>query len=70
MPQAKEFKSVTVLLTSDGKMESWIECETDFIDINGDVGMVRDCCGEERAEPEGKALNLPVRLHFDSELRS
>lgn len=54
LPQVKEFKYLRVLFTSEGKMEREIDCS---ICSNADV---LDRCGEEEAEPNGKALNLLI----------
>lgn len=32
------------------------------------VGIVRDCCYEEGAEPEGKGVDVSVDLHSDSSM--
>ena len=34
--------------------------QADWCGISSDAGVAPDCPGEEGAEPEGKALNLPV----------
>lgn len=31
--------------------------------ISSDVNAIAVCCDEERLEPKGKGLNLPVNLH-------
>ena len=50
----EEFKYLRVLFMSDGRRER---------EINRLIGAASAvCCGEERAEPEGKALCSPVNL--------
>ena len=55
LPQIEEFKHLRVLFTIEREMEQEIDRQ---IGSNGDIEAV--CCGEERAEPEGKAFNLQV----------
>ncbi|TWW69254.1 hypothetical protein D4764_18G0000600 [Takifugu flavidus] len=57
LPQVEEFKYLGVLFTSEGRMEREIDRR---IRSNADSAPVR--CGEERAEPKGEALDLPVDL--------
>lgn len=54
-PQVEEFKYLSVLFTSEGKMEH--EMDRQF----------GECCGEEGAEPEVKAL---VHLYSNRHLWS
>ena len=61
LPQVEEFKYLGVLFTSEGRME----CEIDTRIGTASAVMRTDAqirCGEERAEPKGKALDLPVDL--------
>ncbi len=60
LSQVRELKYLEVLSTSEGKMER----EMDRL-IGAAAAVMRPLyrtVGEERAEPEGKALNLPVDL--------
>ncbi|TWW55864.1 hypothetical protein D4764_09G0009140 [Takifugu flavidus] len=61
LPQVEEFKYLGVLFTSEGRMEREIDRR---IGSNADSARphyyVRS--GEERAEPKGEALDLPVDL--------
>ncbi|TWW64244.1 hypothetical protein D4764_03G0012520 [Takifugu flavidus] len=53
LPQVEEFKYLGVLFTSEGRMER---------EIDRRIGAAPVRSGEERAEPKGEGLNLPVDL--------
>ncbi|TWW64146.1 hypothetical protein D4764_03G0011540 [Takifugu flavidus] len=53
MPQVEEVKYLGVLFTSEGRMER---------EIDRQIGAAPLRSGEERAEPKGKVLDLPVDL--------
>ncbi len=59
----EEFKYLRDLFTSEGEME-W--------EIDRQIGAAADVepvsCGEEKAELEGEALNLPINLHSNPHL--
>ena len=52
-PQVKEFKYLSVLFMSEGTIE-W--------EVGRRIGAVGAVLHKKRAEPEGKALNLPVNF--------
>ena len=58
LPQVEEFKYLGVLFTSEGRMER--EIDRCGVCSNADSARIR--CGEEGAEPKGKALDLLVDL--------
>lgn len=41
----------------------------EWCDLCSNAGIVPDCRGEEEGEPEGKALNFPVDLCSNPQLR-
>ncbi len=69
LPQVEEFKYLGVLFTSEGRMEREIDRR-----IGAASAVMRSivpvCRGEERAEPQGEALDLPVNLRSYSHLWS
>ncbi|KAK3518550.1 hypothetical protein QTP70_001608 [Hemibagrus guttatus] len=69
--QVEEFKYLGVLFTSEGRMDHEIDrrISSNATDSSNAV-YVPICCGEEGAEPEGKALDLPVNLRSYSHLWS
>ncbi|KAK3509336.1 hypothetical protein QTP70_029059 [Hemibagrus guttatus] len=64
LPQVEEFKYLGVLFTSEGRMDHEIDRRIGAVA----AVYVPVCCGEEGAEPEGKALDLPVNLRSYSHL--
>jgi len=69
LPPAKELKYLRVLLMSEGKMER--EMDRRIGAASGkNAGAVQIRCGEEGAEPEGEALDLPVHLRSNPDLWS
>ena len=69
LPQVKEFKYLGVLFASEGTMEREIGRR---IGAAGAVlhSLLPHRCDEKRAEPEGKALDLPFNLRSYSHLWS
>ena len=65
----KEFKYLRVLFTSDGTMQHEIDSRIGAASA-AVWGIVMDHNGEEGAEPENKALHLPVNLHSNPQLWS
>ncbi|KAK3517424.1 hypothetical protein QTP70_009918 [Hemibagrus guttatus] len=64
LPQVEEFKYLWVLFTSEGRMDCGLCSDS------SNAVYVPVCCGEEGAEPEDEALDLPVNLRSYSHLWS
>jgi len=69
LPRAREDKYLEVLVMSEGRKGAW-DGSAVWYGICSDVDAVLGCCGEEGAEPEGKAFNLLVHLRPNPHLWS
>ncbi len=65
LPQVEEFKYLGVLFMSEGRMEREIDRRSGAASA---VMRLMVCRGEEGAELQGKALDLPVNLRSYSHL--
>ncbi|KAK3539491.1 hypothetical protein QTP70_009045 [Hemibagrus guttatus] len=65
LSQVEEFKYLGVMFMSEGMMDLEIDRRIDAAAV---ILSISVCCGEEVAEPEGKALDLPVNQHSYSHL--